>query len=195
MVLKMKNEIYDNIIRRRSIRMFKNRTLPYDILEKCVDAARLAPSGGNLQPCEYIVVDEKNQVDEAFTTLKWANYLENGSPPEGMKPVAYIVILLNRNIKQEGGEYDVGMAAENIMLTAFGEGVATCCIGSIEKKKLRKLLSVPRHCDIELVIALGYPAEVSVTEDVADSIRYWKENGVLHVPKRKLSDILHKNFY
>jgi len=50
---------YGTIIKRRSIRRFKDMPIPYKILNKCVNAARLAPSAANLQSLEYIVVDEE----------------------------------------------------------------------------------------------------------------------------------------
>ena len=50
---------YETIIKRRSIRRFKDMPVPYKILKNCVDAVRLAPSAANLQPLEYIVVDEE----------------------------------------------------------------------------------------------------------------------------------------
>ncbi len=50
---------YETLIKHRSIRRFKDMHVPYKILKNCVDAARLAPSAANLQPLEYIVVDEE----------------------------------------------------------------------------------------------------------------------------------------
>lgn len=47
-----KMNLYETIIKRRSIRRFKDMPVPYEVLEKCVNAARLAPSAANLQPCE-----------------------------------------------------------------------------------------------------------------------------------------------
>jgi nitroreductase len=128
--------------------------------------------------------------------VKWADYLEEGTPPFGERPAAYIVLLLNRKIRKKGGQYDLGMAAENIMLTAIEEGVGTCCIGSIDRERLTEILAIPKHCDVELVIALGYPDQISIPEDMTNSVKYWvDENNVVHVPKRKLNDVLHKNFY
>jgi hypothetical protein len=61
---------------------------------------------------------------------------------------------------------------------------------------LRKILHVPEECEINLVMAFGYPNENPVQEDASDSIKYWKDDkGVLHVPKRKMSDILHHDTY
>lgn len=188
--------VYKTIVKRRSIRRFQQKKIPFKLLEKLVNAARFAPSGGNLQPCEYIIVDQKDLLEKVFSTLKWADYLEEGTPPSGESPTAYIVILLNRKIRRKGGEYDLGMAAENIMLTALEEGVGTCCIGSMEKERLIKILAIPKHCDVELVIALGYPDEISIPEDMTNSVKYWvDENNVLHVPKRKINNVLYKNIY
>ena len=59
------------------------------------------------------------------------------------------------------------------------------------------ILGVPDYCEINLVIALGYPAEQSLVEEMKDeSVKYWRdEKGIMHVPKRDLSKILHRNFY
>lgn len=189
--------LYETIIRRRSIRRFKDMPVPYEVLERCVNAARLAPSAANLQPCEYIVVDEEHLSDEVFDTLKWAGYIEpRGDPPLGEIPRAYIVVLINRNIRVNGFEYDVGMAVENILLTALEEGLGGCCIGSIDRDKLMQFLKVPGHYTIALVVALGYPNESPVVEEFEGAIKYWKdESNVLHVPKRKLGDLLHRNSF
>jgi hypothetical protein len=47
---------------------------------------------------------------------------------------------------------------------------------------------------VDSVVALGYPAEEPVVEDLEDSVKYWKdESGRLHVPKRRLQDVIHFN--
>ena len=189
--------VYKAILKRRSIRRFKPRVVPYRMLKKLVNAARLAPSGANLQPCEYVAVSKKSLIDEVFATLKWAGYITpKGNPPPGKRPMAYIVVLVNTNIRKRWAERDVGAAIENIILTGVEEGLGSCWLGSIDKRRLRKILNVPGHCQIDSVIALGYPDEKPVVEPMKDSIKYWKDaRGKLHVPKRKLEDILHKNTY
>jgi len=188
---------YETLIKRRSIRRFKDKPVPYAVLGNCVNAARLAPSAANLQPLEYIVVDEEQLLDIVFDTLKWANYISpRGNPPHGERPRAYIVVLINRTIRANGYEYDVGLAVGNIILVALEEGLGTCCIGSIDRAKLMEILKVPDHYTIALVVALGYPNESPIAEEFAGSIKYWQdESKVLHVPKRKLVDILHRNSF
>ena len=186
---------YETIIKRRSIRRFKDMPVAFDILNKCVNAARLAPSAANLQPLEYIVVDEEQLLDIVFDTLKWANYISpRGNPPPGERPRAYIAVLNNSIVRADGFEYDVGLAVGTIILVALEEGLGTCCIGSIDRAKLMEILKVPDHYTIALVVALGYPNESPIAEEFEGAIKYWQdESNVLHVPKRKLGDILHRN--
>lgn len=196
----MGGKVYDTILKRRSIRRFQQKEIPFPILEKLINAARVAPSAANLQPCEYIVVTEKKLVDEVFSTLKWAGYIAPaGDPPPNERPTAYIVVLINTNkAKWNTADLDAGAAIENILLTAQEEGLGSCWLGSIDRDRLKQILNIPDHCKINSVIALGYPNEKPVMEEIDgnESIKYWKDsNGVLHVPKRKLVDILHKNGY
>ena len=68
-------------------------------------------------------------------------------------------------------------------------------IGAINKDKLRQVLDIPTRFRIQLVLALGKPAEKVVLEDLepGGDIEYWRdENDVHHVPKRKLEELILK---
>ncbi|OQX87861.1 hypothetical protein B6D60_03065 [candidate division KSB1 bacterium 4484_87] len=151
--------VYAAVLKRRTIRRFLQKPLSRDFLKRLVNAGRLAPSGANLQPLEFIVVEDKVLLGKVFATLKWAAYIAPaGDPPQGKRPVAYIVVLINKEIKKEKGEVDAAAAIENMILVATDEGVGCCWLG--------------------------------------DSIKYWKdEQGVLHVPKRKIDQVIHFNGY
>ena len=96
-------DIYEVIKKRRSIRRFKQDEIPLGILEKLVDAARFAPSGGNIQPWEFIIVNDKELLDKVFETLAWAGYIApEGTPPEGKRPTAYICLLYTSDAADEG---------------------------------------------------------------------------------------------
>ena len=184
------------IMKRRAIRRFNQKPVPIDVLKKLVDAARLAPSGANLQPLQYIVVNDSDLLAKIFSTLSWAGYLKPAwRPAENERPTAYIVILTNEKLSPYC-EIDVGLAAENIMLMAVSTGLGSCMIRKMDKDKLRQILKVPDRFDINTIIALGYPSEEPILEEMKDSVEYWRdEKGNLHVPKRKLEDILHINGY
>ncbi len=188
-------ETMDAIKTRRTIRRFQQKPIPFEILKELVDAARLAPSGGNLQPWEFLVIDDKNLLEPVFSTLAWAAYLgPEGKPKEGEKPVAYIIVLHNKKMKSFTPEADFGAAIENILLAAVDKGIGSCWLGSVQKVKLAKILNIPDDYSIEYVVALGYPAEQAISESETGSLKYWRDNqGVHHVPKRSLEDILHHN--
>ena len=187
--------IYELILKRRTIRSFKPEQVTEELLNKLGNAGRLAPSGANLQPLEFIVVNNSELVNKVFPSLKWAGYIAPaGNPPEGKRPTAYVIVLINTEIRSQGGEVDAAAAIENMILAALEDGVGSCWLGAIDRDKLRTLFNIPQNYRVDSVLALGYPDESPVLEEVTDSIKYWKdENGVLHVPKRKLSDIVHYN--
>ncbi len=186
---------YEMIAARRTIRRFKPDPVPRELLERLVDAGRLAPSAANLQPLEFIVVDGAGPGAEVFPCLKWAAYIAPaGDPKPGEEPAAYVVTLANTEIREKMFEYDVGAAMENMILTALEEGVGSCWMLSIDRDKLQAILGVPEHYRIDSVLALGYPAEDPTVEVMGDSCRYWKDaDGRLHVPKRAWASVVHFN--
>lgn len=188
-------DLYELAISRRSIRQFKPDALSGEFLEKLVNAARLAPSAANMQPLEFVVVTDEALKKDVFPCLKWAAYIApEGNPKPGREPVAYVVTLVNGGVRDKMYEYDVGAAMENMILAAWAEGVGSCWLLSIDRDRLRELLNVPGGHRIDSVLALGYPAEEPEAEDFGESCKYWKDaEGRLHVPKRTLDDVLHRN--
>jgi nitroreductase len=186
---------YDVIAGRRTIRSFRPEPVARELLERLVDVGRLAPSAANLQPLEFIVVDEAGLKAEIFACLKWAAYIAPaGDPQPGKEPAAYIVTLANSKVREKMFEYDIGAAMENMTLVALAEGVGSCWMLSIDRDKLRAALGVPEEYRIDSVLALGYPAEEPAAEVMGESCRYWKDaDGRLHVPKRALASVLHVN--
>lgn len=90
-------DVYEAVTKRRSIREFKDIPVPYDVLEKCVNAARLAPSAMNCQLCEYIIVDDEKLLPQVFdTVVSWFGVPrpKDGWPPR-RRPRAYIITLIN----------------------------------------------------------------------------------------------------
>jgi nitroreductase len=185
---------YELILKRRTVRKFEQVKIEPSILTKLINAARHAPSASNMQPIKYIIVDDKDKVGEVFKHLKWAGYIApEGDPKDGEEPVAYIIVLADTRIRKSGYELDIGAAIQNILLAAEEEDIGTCWIGSVDRDAVRKLFNIEDYLIINSVIALGYKGEEPVGEDMKDSIKYYKdEKGILHVPKRKLEDIIIK---
>lgn len=187
--------VYDLAVERRTIRRFKSELVPRELLERLVNVGRLAPSAANLQPLEFVVVDEAKVKADVFPALKWAAYIAPaGDPKPGEEPAAYIVTLADTRIREKMFEYDVGAAMENMILAALAEGIGACWLLSIDRDKLRAVLGVPDDYRVDSVLALGVPAEEPAAEVMGESCRYWKDaQGRLHVPKRAMSAVAHFN--
>lgn len=193
--------IYETAVGRRSIRRFKPTPVQYEVLEKCVDSARLAPSGRNRQTLEYIIVNDEGLLPQVYATVgTWGGKpAAEGGPPEGHRPTAYIITLVDIARDAALGHakstnINIGLAAENMTLVALEQGVGSCLTMSFKGDELRKILNVPAKYDIAFLMALGYPDERGVVEPFTDSIDTWVDaQGVRHVPKKKLEDIVHIN--
>ncbi len=184
------------IRKNRSYRRFNERKkIAIKTLEGLVDLARLSGSSANLQPLKYYLSLSTELNREIYSCLKWAGYLKNWpGPPEGERPSAYIIMLGDTRISRSFG-YDAGIASQGILLGAVEKGLGGCIIGSIDREKLGGVLKMAAHLEILLVIALGKPKEKVLIKAVGKgkSIKYWRDiNGVHHVPKRDLEEIIVK---
>ena len=189
------NPVYNAIIARRTIRKFLQKPVPKETLSKLINAARLAPSGGNRQPLDYMLIDDAALGAELFKHVRWAGYITpKGIPKSNEMPTAYIVVLEEKSVKSTSVAYDVGAAVQNIMLAAWEENIGCCWQGAIDRPKIREFFRIPADFEIDSVVSLGYKAEAPVVEDYKGSVKYWlDEAGVLHVPKLKLEDVVRWN--
>ena len=196
-------DISEIIRTRRSIRRFIQKTIKRNILIELVDNARCAPSAANRQPLEYIIIDEAKVMSRLFEELSWAGYVKpKRNPPPFGRPVAYIVVLINKKrVLGDYGKADAAAAIESIILAAWSKGIGSCWLGSFKQENIREIFEIPEGYEIDSIIALGYPGEKPVMEEVKDSnneeaVKYYlDEKDVLHVPKRKLENISHLNMY
>ncbi|MCK5783169.1 MAG: nitroreductase family protein [Desulfobacterales bacterium] len=190
--------IADLIIKNRSCRRFyQNHKVNTDTLESLVNLARLSASAANMQPLKYILTCDPEKNDMIFPCLAWAAYLKDWSGPDvGERPSAYIIMLGDTSISTNFW-CDHGIAAQSILLGAGEISLAGCIIASINKKMLRSVLKISDQYEILLVIAVGKPKEEAIIEPMGEdgNIRYWRDiNGIHHVPKRSLDDIIINSF-
>ena len=174
-------------------RFYETVPISVETLRELVDLARLSASAANLQPLKYVLSCDPDKNALIFPHLAWAGYLTDWpGPSEGERPSAYIIILGDKEVSHSTG-CDHGIAAQNILLGAVEKGLGGCMIASIQRDGLRQALTIPSRYDILLVLALGKPKEKAALETVGPSgdIKYWRDSeGVHHVPKRSLDDII-----
>ena len=188
--------IRDLILKNRSYRRFYGDfKIERSVLNELIDLARLSPSGKNLQPLKFIIVNDEKINAEVFSTLAWAGYLKDwDGPEESERPTAYVVMTVDKNLTMGTPAIDEGIACQSILLGAVERGLGGCIIQSVKKKELAEILSIPESLEVALVIALGKPKEeVQLLPMKDDDIKYYRdEKGVHYVPKRNLNDIIIK---
>ena len=178
----------------RSYRRFDEyHSIDGQTLRELIDLARFSPTGNNIQPLKFWLSNAQEMNAKIFPHLGWAGSLPDWrGPKEGERPSAYIIILGDREIQLTYG-IDHGIAAQSIMLGAAEKGLGGCMIASIKRKALAAELAIPDRYQVLLILALGKPVEQVVTEPLAPKgeIKYYRdEEGVHHVPKRPLDDLI-----
>ena len=155
-------ELLDLIQKRQSDRQYEARPVDRELVVKCLEAARLAPSACNSQPWKFVVVDEPQlvlQVGEAAAGMGMNKFAKE-------VPVIVAVVLEKMNLTARIGsvikdkEYsllDMGIAVEHFCLQAAELGLGTCIMGWFDEKKVKKLLGI-KNKRVPLLITLGYPA-------------------------------------
>lgn len=180
----------------RSVRRFDNaKPVGRDALERLVELTRYCASGRNLQPLHYRLVSDPAECAAIYPLLKWAGYLADWDGPEAAeRPTAYLVQCLDTRLAS-GCLCEDGLQLQTITLGATAMGLGACIIKSFNVPELKKVLDISERYDTLYVVALGVPKEIVVIEDTDGSedadIKYYRTaDGVHHVPKRPVSELI-----
>ncbi len=151
---------------RQSTRKYTDKEVPAEMLEHCIEAARLAPSASNSQPWKFIVVNEKG-LREKVAAATWDPVIRFNKFVS--KAPALVVITLEEPKiitkvgklvkKKDWPHIDIGIAAEHFCLQAGELGLGTCMLGWFNEKAIKKLLQIPDKRSIALLISIGFPPE------------------------------------
>jgi len=176
---------------RRTIRHFQQRPVERELLVQLIDAARMASSGANGQPLRYIVVQDRQLVENIFSTTRWALRVAPRRTPVigGTAPPVFIAVTCASG---SNPQVEAGAAIENLQLMAFSLGLGCCWIGAYDRIKADKFMALPENTATIYLVAVGYPAESPVTEDIQqddDPGYYLDAENVLHVPKYSVETI------
>ncbi len=173
----LNNSLIEIMKNRRSIRAYTNESVKKEDIVELLKGAVLAPSGSNIQPWLFGIIDDRNILERIFSF----------SPGLGGNPPCIIVVCSNRKLAFEKGDklgrdemsiIDVSLATENIILLATERGIGTCVIKSFNEVAIRKILNLPEHISPDLIITVGYP-----------------KNQQKSPPKRKIEDVIFHNHW
>lgn len=153
-------DVFEAIFSRRSIRKFKKKPVEDELIWKILEAGKWAPSAGNMQSWEVILV--KN--DDIKEKLVAAAYLRTfiGEAP------LIMVLCANTHVaaamyNERGTELyciqETACAAENMLLAVHALGLGACWVGSFDEEVLRRALDLPDYLKPVTIIPVGYPDE------------------------------------
>ena len=172
---------------RRTVRRFKQVQVRETELRAMLDAARLASSGGNIQPLRYIVIQTPALVSRIFENTAWGGLVRPRRNPEPGKtaPLTFIAVVSPKS-GNNTHHADAGAAIQSMTLAAYSLGIGCCWIGAFKRENVDMILELPQDSTVIYLLAAGYPDESPVQEDVGAGMPvnyYLDDNDVLHVPK------------
>ncbi|MDD2403902.1 MAG: nitroreductase family protein [Victivallaceae bacterium] len=187
-------KLKDALTGRRSIRRFKQKDVSESEITDIIDMARLSASAGNAQPLRYVVVRSNSLVKSVFDNVAWAAYIKPLRTPKwGVSaPRCFIAVTAPAGFSNMAFA-DAGAAIQSLMLAAHGKGLGACWIGAFDRSKIDELLAMPNNRQVIFLVALGYPDENPVSQNIAanESIKYYlDEKDCLHVPKIRTADLI-----
>jgi nitroreductase len=140
-------DAYKAIVTKRDTRSYTSDPIAEEPLRRVLQAGRMAGSSKNQQPVRFVVVQDKEHMAEL---KKCADFGEPLIP--AMAAIAIIV-----SPESNVGDFDAGRAAQNIMIAAWNDGLASCPLRIHHEDCGREVLGLPEGWRISMVIALGHP--------------------------------------
>jgi nitroreductase len=180
-------ELMEAIKGRRSIRKYKPDPVPEEVFRTLMEAVRWSPSWANTQCWEVIAVKDPKIKSELSTVFP------KGNPAlSSMTDAPLVLVLCGKKgisgfyqgkvttVKGDWLMFDVGIAMENLCLTAHAMGLGTVIAGMFDHKKAEEILGVPENVEVVAITPLGYPAVGGATpkrKEISDFVFYDKYQG------------------
>ena len=152
-------DVFEAIKERRSVRAFTDERVSEEDVKRLIEAARWAPSAGNTQPLELVVVRD----------IEVKQKLSTAALNQTLIQKAAVVIVVCADLSRSKSGYgsrgenlysiqDTAAATENILLAAQELGLATCWIGAFHDEEVTKAIKAPQSIKPVAIVPVGYPA-------------------------------------
>lgn len=194
------DELFETLNRRRTVREFSDENVPIEIIKKAIACAGTAPSGANLQPWRFVVVqdaDIKRKIREAAEREEYESYhgrmsekwlrrlaiLGTDEHKPFLEIAPYLIVVFRINSITENGETEptyysqesVGIAVGMLLAALHNAGLATLTHTPSPMKFLQEILKRPKNEVPFVLIPVGYPAD---------------DAKVPNIKRKKLSEIM-----
>lgn len=188
-------ETLEAINQRRSIRKYLERPVEFEKLTTIIDAARKAPSAGNLQDWSFLIVTDKKLIRQVASYSIEQYWIQTA-------PLVLIVcgfpekheMYYGLRGKRLYNVQDCAAAIENLLLAATDLGLGSCWIGAFEEEKIRAIFNIPPEVRPQAIITLGYSDEIPQDKSLIpiESMTFFNRYGIriekLHIVFRDYSE-------
>lgn len=161
-------DAYRAVVDKRDQRAFLPTPIPEDVLRRILQAGRMTGSSKNREPNRFVVVRDRARVAAIAALSPWAKWIGD----------AAVVIVV---VQTERHEYDAGRCAQNMMVSAWADGVGSCP-AHVPEAALGALLGVPKDLHVNRIIGFGYinpdkraaPRSVARTRLPLPELTHWE---------------------
>jgi len=158
-------DAYRCIVTKRDTRVYADKPIPPEALQRILQAGRMAGSAKNSQLWRFVLLEERAKKEELATCGQFAGHLPSAA--------AAVAIVMPKG----GYDLDAGRAAQNMMLAAHAEGIASCPVSMHDQDCARRVLGLPEGHRVSIVILFGYPPAAA---------------GAPGVPRVSLDELVHR---
>jgi nitroreductase len=167
-------EVKGAIKARRSIRKYKPKKLPNELLDYLLEMTRAAPSGSNRQPWELVVINDRARLKGLVPICKDQSFIGDCS--------AFLVGV--DDPQQKWAKVDLAIALDHLSLAATEAGLGTCWIGAFDQRGMAEYVGLPSDRTVTVCMTLGYPDETppALGRKRTEDLFYWDRYGVRDRP-------------
>ncbi len=148
----MSNACVEALLKRRSIRVFKDAEVPLDMILKAVEVARYAPSAGNKQPWRFVIIRDSKRLEDLAKLLRYSKPLTSAK--------VAVLVLANKDESPTSYMVDASLAAMYFWLALHCMGLGAVWIQTLRNiNELLEFVNAPQNYVPVALFAIGWPAE------------------------------------
>ena len=145
---------------RRSIRKYQNIAIDDKDIEELIEAAMSAPSAGNIQPWDFIIIKKRDIKEKLVKAALGQKFILDA-------PLVIVVCVNNTMVSRFYGNrgvnlyciQDTAAAIQNMLLLSRSKGIGSCWIGALSEREVAEILEIPENIRPIAIISFGYPDE------------------------------------
>ena len=144
-------DTYACIRTRRTARTFLAKDVPEEIIQRILEAGRLAPSARNRQPWHFVAIQDKAMLKRLAPLCTSGRFIED----------AACAVAVVTDPSNTWHQIDGARAVQSMELAGWNEGVGTCWIGSMDRDAIKELLGIPQPLHLLTILPFGYAVDTN----------------------------------